>query len=457
MRLGAWWMPVGLLAAACGTVDSGGGEELSIRGSTLPDAVVGRDYQERNVVLEASRGSGVLSWSLPQLPPSLLWLTVGESTGQLAGRPLDVVAPGAAFVVQVTNGSATARQPFSLAVGCQEGATSPCGVPDTVAAMCIAGSRLCLNGALGGCAADVGRPPYEADASHCGAGCDETCPRTSTNRCIGTCSCGSSGAPCGGATPACCPGNDGRPESFGCVSLQTREHCGACQTACPDRPNAQPGCANSACTFACAAEYRNCNGGGQTEQGPDADGCETRVVDNPESCGVCGHRCPDTLDLRMHAKPGRSCQGGVCVYTCAGSWRNCTGSVAPSCARTFTQDDPDGCEVDFGSVQSCNGARVPCPGIDNGFATCTGDTPDPEASSAFSCGLRCNPGFDPDPCGAPLACKRLNDPANCGTCGRACPEIGTDELNQFCSSAGQCCIQACDPSARPPCGPVVCQ
>ena len=163
-----------------------------------------------------ARGGGSLSWSLPQLPPSLsAWLSIGESTGLLQGTPLDVVSPSADFVVQVTNGTAQAREPFKLAVGCSEGMASACGVPD--ATMCVAGTRLCLSGKLGNCAASPGRPPYEADVTHCGPGCDQTCPRTTTNRCIGTCACGSEPGPCSGATPACCPGTDGRPESFNCV------------------------------------------------------------------------------------------------------------------------------------------------------------------------------------------------------------------------------------------------
>ena len=117
MKLVAWWLPVALLVAACGTVESGQGQDLSIEAAALPDAVVGRDYRERNVVLQA-RGSGSLSWSLPQLPSRSTWLSIGESTGLLDGTPLDVVSPSVDFVVQVTNGTAQAQGPFTLAVGC---------------------------------------------------------------------------------------------------------------------------------------------------------------------------------------------------------------------------------------------------------------------------------------------------------------------------------------------------
>src|SRR5262249_44753666 len=161
--------------------------------------------------------------------------------------------------------------------------------------MCVAGTRVCLNGKLGACTASPGHPPYEADVTHCGPGCDQTCPRTSTNRCVGTCACGSGPGACSGATPACCPGPDGRPESFICVSLQTPEHCGACQTACQATPNTTAGCASSTCTHVCNDPWRNCNGGAVTTEGPDADGGETRGDHNPSHRRACGGGWPRTL------------------------------------------------------------------------------------------------------------------------------------------------------------------
>ena len=452
MKLLASWLSIALLAA-CGTVDSGPGQDLSIQLATLPDAVVGRDYGERSVVLQAQGGSGSLSWSLPQRPPSLAWLSIGESTGLLMGTPLDVVSPAADFVAQVTNGTARSQQPFKLSVGCSEGASSPCGVPDAALAMCIAGTRVCLNGKLGACAADPGRPPYEADATHCGAGCDETCSRTSTNRCVGTCSCGSAGGPCSGATPACCPGSDGRPESYSCVSLQTAQHCGACQTACQPKANTDVGCAASACTFPCKAPWLNCNGGTVTSDGADADGCETRVDNDANNCGACGRRCPASLPALAHAAPGASpsCTEGGCRYRCdLPRYHDCTGGT---CRDDTTDQDPDGCETDFSSPSSCGGPGNVCPVIDNADPICTLNG----GTGRFECGLRCRAGFDPDPCGAPPVCRPLSDPENCGVCGRACPTIDTQEEKQHCSSSGQCCTQLCDPASKPPCGPEVCR
>lgn len=453
MRLVASWPSVALLVA-CGTVEPGPGEDLRIQEASLPDAVVGRDYRERAVVLQAQGGSGALSWSLPQLPPSLGWLSIGEGTGLLTGTPLDVVSPAADFVVQVTNGTARAQQLFKLSVGCSEGASSPCGVPDPTLAMCVAGTRVCLNGKLGTCTADFGHPPYEADVSHCGASCDQTCSRTSTNRCVGTCTCGGAGGPCSGATPACCPGSDGRPESFACVSLQTPEHCGSCQTVCQPRANTGVGCANSTCTFPCRAPWLNCDGGASATNGSDADGCETRVDNDVDNCGACARRCPAALPTSANTLPGAtpSCTDGGCRYACnLPRWHDCWNSGG-TCRDFTTDQDSDGCETDYSLPSNCGG-RGSCPAIDNADATCTLNG----STGQYQCGLRCRPGFDPDPCGAPPVCKPSSDPDNCGSCGRACPTVDTGDEQQHCSSAGLCCTTVCDPANKPPCGPEVCR
>jgi len=310
MRLGASWFPAVLLAA-CGTVDPGPQQDLTIRSAALPDGVVGRDYQERNVVLEVERGSGPLSWSLPQLPSSLAWLSVGESTGRLTGKPLEVVAPSAPFVVQVTNGTATTQQAFALSVGCQEGATSPCGVPDASLAMCVAGTRVCLSGTLGSCSADVGRPPYEADARHCGQGCDALVgapPSCAEGSCRYACA-----APryhdCTGGT---CRDFTTDQDGDGCeTDYSSPLSCDGPGRICPTIDNADPTCTLNGSTghFECGLRCRS---------GFDPDPCGAppvcKPLGDPDNCGVCGRACPtvDTPDEKQHC----SATGKCCMRLC---------------------------------------------------------------------------------------------------------------------------------------------
>ncbi len=452
MKQRAWWLPIALLAA-CGTVESGPAQDLAIRAATLPLATVGFRYDDQNVVIQLERGTGTLTWSLPLLPPQLAgWLSINPDTGQLLGLPLDLVSPPESFVVQVTNGSGTAQAQFSLGVGCKEGVRSPCPVPDSSEPRCLAGSRLCQAGVLGTCVADVGGPPYEGDTSHCGAGCGETCSRTSTNRCVGVCACGSAGVPCSGEAPACCPGTDGRPESFACVSLQTPEHCGSCQTACAARPQTTAACASSACRYPCVPPYQNCNGGGSSLEGADADGCETRVDNDLTNCGACGKRCPASLPAAAHAAPGAAptCAEGGCRYACSlPRFHDCSSGTC----REFTTDlDPDGCETDFSSVNSCGGKGIVCTtSLAHADPICALDT----ADGRYRCGVQCRDGYVNPPGGG--VCVPLSDPSNCGACGRACPTINDSTEQQYCSTSGQCCTQACDPANRPPCGPVICR
>ena len=100
---------------------------------------------------------------------------------------------------------------------------------------------------------------------------------------------------CSGATPACCPGADGRPESFSCVSLQTPEHCGACQTACQAKANTHRWLREQYLHVRVQRALAQLQRRTGTTEGPDADGCETRVDNDVNHCGACGKVCPSSL------------------------------------------------------------------------------------------------------------------------------------------------------------------
>ncbi len=328
-------------------------------------------------------------------------------------------------LAQVTNGTSTARAPFTLSVGCLEGASSPCGVPDPAQGMCVGGSRVCLGGKLGVCTPDPGRPPYEADTGHCGGGCDETCPRTSSNRCVGTCACGSSTGPCSGATPACCPGTDGRPESFTLRLAPELRALRGVPDGLPDTTihaeglrqqqlhlRVRPGPPSTA-----TAEESPPKGRTRTD-------ARHAWSTTRENCGACGRRCPDALPAAKHASGGRACSSGRCAYTCDGRVAELHRGNG---SKLFPDRRPRMIRT---GARRTSPTRTPATGpsgvpvIANGYATCTPDRAPTDPAAAWSCGLKCDAGFDPDPCGAPPVCKPLSDAENCGVLWAGLPDDG---------------------------------
>jgi hypothetical protein len=287
---------------------------------------------------EAARCRGAF-----RLPASVHLAQHRESTGLLEGTPLDVVA------VRWTawsghRGTTQARGPFKLAVGCS-GWRARAG----------AGSDDVRRGHAGvpeqGSGPARRRRPVRADVTHCGPACDLTCPRTSTNRCVGTCACGGEPGACSGATPACCPGTDGRPESFSCVSLQTPEHCGACQTACQAKANTTAGCASSTCTYACNEPWRNCNGGTGTNEGP------TRTDAKPgwtttSTTAALAARCPVFAPGKNTAEHRRPAKASAGTSATCRSFMTAGTAVEPV---AHDRQDADGCQ---GHYRRCTTAAV---------------------------------------------------------------------------------------------------
>lgn len=145
-----------------------------------------------------------------------------------------------------------------------------CGI-DT----CDAGYADCFGGATDGCETNLTN-----DVAHCGT-CGNVCPAVAfgSKACVGSmCTigmCGQDHADCN---------ND---VMDGCETDTTSDiqHCGACNTACPDPMNGAGVCEGSACTLgACDAGYADCNGNA-------ADGCEFNTQSDPDNCGGCGVKC----------------------------------------------------------------------------------------------------------------------------------------------------------------------
>ncbi|MEZ4394935.1 MAG: hypothetical protein R3A48_27990 [Polyangiales bacterium] len=273
---------------------------------------------------------------------------------------------------------------------------------------CALGS-LCMNGnaCVPGCSMTHGCPEGESccaglcqrtrvDPAHCGA-CGAACSLpNATPRCeAGACavaSCAAGFASCDGVA-----GN-------GC-EVDTRvavAHCGACDNACPARPNSTPTCAAGRCGIACAAGFADCNA-------DPSDGCEARLDSSAAHCGRCGNACSGA------ANATGACVSGACRRSCAPGFADCDGNEA------------NGCEASLLSPSSCGACGVVC-----GPSTplCAGSGATPRCSSGcgsteLRCGSAC---VDP-----------MTSASNCGACGNACaPRAGATV-----SCSGGACRFAC--------------
>ncbi len=195
-----------------------------------------------------------------------------------------------------------------------------------------------------------------------------------------------------------------------CVNPQTNDqNCGACGTRCV-AANADPGCAEGACTIArCTAPFGNCDGMVGT-------GCETNLNTTLAHCGRCGNACP------TRANATSTCEAGACGFTCDDGFADCNGSP------------DDGCETNLNTaVGSCGACGRACE-IAQGTAACVMGTCQVGA---------CNEGFGDCDRGPANGCEvnLRTTVASCGACGNACaaPANGTAAC-----ATGACGIGTCN-------------
>jgi len=196
---------------------------------------------------------------------------------------------------------------------------------------------------------------------------------------------------------------DGVPAN-GCESNITSDtqSCGGCGKVC-DGTNGQPGCVNGACGIVCFAGFADCDNNV-------ANGCEASLNFDPVNCGSCGKTCPAQGGLP-------TCTNGVCgVGTCPSGVADCDGNTGNGC-ETDVKSDPANCGA-CGNV-----CKVPT----NGTAHCTGGV----------CGFSCNSGYAA--CGTTVCNDVSSNAKMCGTACDVCPPPGNGNGTPSCEG-GSCKI-----------------
>ena len=163
----------------------------------------------------------------------------------------------------------------------------------------------------------------------------------------------------------------------------------------------------------CPAGYADC------DHDP-RNGCEAKL-DDPKTCGACGHDC--TGLAHVAAAAGVTCSAGACAVpasACATGFAHCSSNA------------DDGCEADLGKPEHCGGCATSCSGA---TSVCSGG----------ACGNGCGA---PTPTSCSGSCVDTKTSAtNCGSCGNECP---LPAHGQATCASGSCAF-TCDGGYHP-CG-----
>lgn len=266
-------------------------------------------------------------------------------------------------------------------------ATSACQGGQCVITRCQAGYGDCNGDVTDGCEATLNSP------EHCGA-CERACSFANAK----------SACDDGACRLVACAKSFGDCDlklANGCErSLRTVRDCGACGATC-SLPNAAATCDSGRCALlSCNAGFGDCNGIA-------SDGCET-PLDGAEHCGKCDVRCDP---------PKPNCGGGRCsAISCDATHADCDG-------------DDSSCETDLHTLEDCGACGVACGPFPNASATC----------AEGRCAASCKSGFRD--CDNQLAngCEAdLRTAAHCGDCGKSCayPHALTSCAAGSCTSSG---------------------
>ncbi len=191
------------------------------------------------------------------------------------------------------------------------------------------------------------------------------------------------------------------------------------ETLCPGRPHASvSACLASACDYACATPYEDCNLDLHDPVPLDlahetSDGCEINLSADVLNCGACDRRCATD-----HATV--DCQNFACVVlACDTGWDDCN------------HDPDDACERPLNTLADCGACDVACALAHASESCATRTCLVVQCDGGWG---NCNPSHE-DGCETDLTTTT----AHCGSCGHAC-------LNDHGSTSclGAACVPVCD-------------
>jgi hypothetical protein len=251
----------------------------------------------------------------------------------------------------------------------------------------------------------------EADASPPSIASDASAPELDANAFAPRCA----------ATECPAPYGTCSDDSFRCETNfdSDNDNCGACGVVCPNGPGtrsvfgAEWFCQSGECRMACAADTVKHTGDCNHDI---ADGCEVNLQCDPNNCGSCGTKCP----------AGLACIFGNCG--CPAGRTTCGNTSCGAECIDLSQDD-----------LNCGTCGNECP---------PSEDPTPPhmvlGCVASQCGkLKCESyhgdcnNNENDGCEAAF----LEDPENCGMCGRACaPGQRCENAQCKCAPSETACV-----------------